>query len=127
VGNEAGLRFRIWYEHYRKFEPAIHSLIEEGGMTYDFNSLLPTEKIVFVISACYHAKQKVLNPTIKNRFLYLENLCNFFSTYQVDSEVQMMGLYNSFDFEMITKHKLYECKKFFDVFSSLNANINIKK
>src|SRR5580698_5146168 len=28
VGSEAGLRFKLWYEFYRKFEPFVHSLIE---------------------------------------------------------------------------------------------------
>lgn len=121
VGGEAGLRFKIWYEHYRKFEPFIHSLIEGGTMTLDFNSLAPTEKVVFVVAACYSAKQKLFAEPIKskNRFASLENLCRFFHHYQVDHELQVMGLYNSFDFDMIAKHKLYSCKEFFDLFTRI--------
>lgn len=129
VGNEAGLRFKIWYEHYRKFEPFIHSLIETGAMTLDYANLLPTEKVVFVVSACYYAKQKVLleKTKSKNRLIYLEHLCKFFTSYGVEHEVQVMGLYNSFDFEMIAKHKLYTCTVFFDHFSKLNENVTHKK
>jgi len=128
VGLEAGLRFKIWYEHYRKFEPFIHSLIDGGSMTLDFNSLIPTEKIVFVVAACYNAKQKLFEPSKpKNKFVYLENLCKFFTNYRVDHEVQVMGLYNSFDFNMITKYKLYECKEFFDLFNKISSNITMKK
>lgn len=129
VGGEAGLRFKIWYEHYRKFEPFIHSLIESGNMALDFNSLAPTEKVVFVVSACYYAKQRVFAeaPKSKNRFVYLENLCKFFIHYKVDHEVQVMGLYNSFDFDMIAKNKLYMCKQFFDLFTKISENITIKK
>lgn len=128
VGNEGGLRFKIWYEHYRKFEPYVHSLIESGDMIFDFHNLAPTEKVIFVVTACYYAKQKVFTETkkSKNRFAYLENLCKFFNQYKVDHEVQVMGLYNSFDFDMITKYKLYECKEFFDHFTKLNENITIK-
>lgn len=128
VGGEAGLRFKIWYEHYRKFEPFVHSLIESGAMTLDFKSLMPAEKLVFVITACYHAKQKVLSETnkSKNRFVYLENLCKFFIGYQVEHEVLVMGLYNSFDFDMIAKHKLYVCKEFFDLFTKISENVIIK-
>jgi hypothetical protein len=128
VGGEAGLRFKIWYEHYRKFEPFVHSLIESGAMTLDFNALAPTEKVIFVVTACYHAKQKVFAEPgkSKNRFVYLENLCKFFTGYQVDHEVQVMGLYNSFDFDMIAKHKLYACKEFFDLFTRISENITIK-
>lgn len=128
VGGEAGLRFKIWYEHYRKFEPFVHSLIESGTMTFDYHSLAPTEKVIFVVTACYHAKQKVFLEAkkSKNRFVYLENLCKFFTQYQVDHEVQVMGLYNSFDFDMITKHRLYECKEFFDHFTKLSENVTIK-
>lgn len=129
VGGEAGLRFKIWYEHYRRFESFIHSMIDGGLMTFEFNQLAPTEKIVFVISACYYAKQKTLGEPAKskNRFVYLENLCKFFIHYGVDHEAQVMGLCNSFDFDMITKHKLYMCKEFFDLFTKINQNVSIRK
>ncbi|CAB4196960.1 AAA domain containing protein [uncultured Caudovirales phage] len=128
VGAEAGLRFKIWYEHYRKFEPYVYSIIESGSMNLDFKALSPTEKVVFVVSACYHAKQKTLSETIKskNRFLYLENLCKFLINFHVDHEVQVMGLYNSFSFDQITAHKLYACKEFFDLFTKISEKINIK-
>jgi len=129
VGCEAGLRFKIWYEHYRKFEPFVHSLIETGEMNLNYQELAPTEKVVFVVSACYYAKQKVLQESVKlkEKFIPLENLCNFMDKCHVDHEVQVMGLYNSFDFELITRMKLYACKVFFDHFSKLNDNVTLKK
>jgi hypothetical protein len=128
VGSEAGLRFKIWYEHYRKFEPQVHSLIETGSMSIDFNSLSPTEKVVFVVTACYYAKQKLFSESLKskNKFVYLENLCHFLTSNHVDHEVQVLGFYNSFDFDMITKHKWYTCKVFFDHFTKLNESVTIK-
>ena len=118
VGSEAGMRFKIWYEYYRKFEPFIHSLIESGSMKFDFHGLAPTEKVVFVVSACHYAKQKTFSETSKskNRFVYLEHLCKFLSDYKVENEVQVMGFYNSFDYVMIAKHKLYSCAAFFEHF-----------
>ncbi len=129
VGAEAGLRFKLWYEHYRKFEPFIHSLVETGAMSLNFNDLMPTEKIVFVIGACYYAKQKIFqdHSKSKNRLIYLENLCNFLKSNNVEHEIQVMGFYNSFDFDMIAKHKLYACKIFFDHFTKLSENITFKK
>lgn len=132
VGAEAGLRFQIWYEYYKKFEPIVHSLIETGSIgQFKFNELMPTEKIIFVISACYLAKQKVIqefSKTTKNKFVCLDHLCKFLSTNNVDSEVQVMGLYNSFDFDMVTKYKLYANKVFFDHFKDLDdRNIISKK
>lgn len=128
VGNEAGLRFKIWYEHYRKFEPTIVSLIENGIMNINFDNLLPTEKIIFTITACFFAKQKTIHNSLKkNKFIYLENLCNFFINYKIDREMQVMALNNSFDFEMIAKYKLYSCKLFFDIFTNLNETIQIKR
>lgn len=129
VGDEIGLKFKIWYEHYRKFEPYVHSLIETGSMGLKFETLMPTEQVVFVVAACYYAKQKVFTDVSKskNRFVYLEHLCNFLTSNKVDHEVQVMGLYNSFDFDMITKHKLYTCKPFFDHFNKLNENVTFKK
>lgn len=128
VGCEAGLRFKIWYEHYRKFEPFIQALIENRSMTLDFDKLVPSEKIIFVISACYFAKQRVLESSkTKDKFKYLENLCKFFSYYKIDGEVQVIGLYNSFSFDLIASHKLYECKEFFDLFSNISSRVSIKK
>jgi hypothetical protein len=129
VGSEAGLRFKLWYEHYRRFEPFIVSLIETGKMTLEFANLSPTEQLVFVISACYFAKQKTIQniSKTKNKFIYLENLCQFLLNNKVDTEVQVMGFYNSFDFDMIAKYKLYSCKIFFQHFTKLNENINLKK
>lgn len=127
VGSEAGLRFRVWYEHYRRFEPYVHTLIERGTMALNFNQLMPTEKVVFVVSACYYAKQKVLSDKSRNRFVYLERLCEFFNSHEVDTEVQVMGLYNSFDFEMVRVQKLYTCKPFFEHFTKLSENVHFKK
>lgn len=128
VGAEAGLKFKMWYEYYRKFEPFIHSLIDAGSMTFDFQSLMPTEKIIFVISACYHAKQQTLSINVKskNRFLYLENLCKFLISYHIDREIQIMGLNNAFSFELITKHKLYSCTQFFNLFKEITENVSLK-
>lgn len=125
VGKEAGLKFKNWYEFYKKFDPFIYSLIETGSMSLDYDLLLPTEKVIFVTSACYVTKQKILKN--KSNFTYLENLCNFFLKRKVDTELQLLALTNSFSFEMITKYKLYSCKIFFDQFTKLNQKINLKK
>lgn len=129
VGHESGLRFQIWYENFRKFEPFIHSLIDNGSMNLDFNSLTPSEKLIFSISACYYTKTKILTLTnkSKNKFAYLENLCKFFSYYEMNEEVKVMGLNNSFDFNLITKLKLYECKEFFDLFNTITEKLQFKK
>lgn len=127
VGSEAGLRFKIWYEHYRKFEPYVRALIDNNNLSMDFHSLAPTEKVVFVITACYYAKQKVLTDKSKNRLVYLERLCNFLIKQNVDYETRVLGLYNSFDFDTVTKHKLYSCKVFFDMFSEMSESTTIRK
>lgn len=129
VGNNAGLQFKIWYEYYRKYENFVHSLIDTGSMKLDFNSLNVTERTVFVISCCQYAKQKAIQESIKTKpkFICLDNLCNFFVLNNVDKEIQTMGLYNSFDFEVVTKNKLYTSKNFFDLFTRLTENISIKK
>ena len=96
-------------------------------MSLNFEDLIPTEKIVFVIAACYYAKQKVFSDKTKNRFVYLERLCNFFNQCKVETEVQVMGLHNSFDFDHIQKHKLYQCTVFFDHFTKISEGVKFKK
>ncbi len=129
VGEEAGTRFKVWYTHYRQFEPHVRNLIEDGTMSIDFLSLKPTEQLVFVITACYAAKIKVIsdNSKSKNKLLSLDYLIDFFKKYNVEKEMQVMGLYNSFDFDLITKHKLYACPTFFEYFQQLSEKVVIKK
>jgi hypothetical protein len=127
VGAEAGLMFKIWYEHYRKFETPIQVLIDRGAMTIEFDDLHPSEKLVFVISACHYAKVKALADKGKHKFIHLERLCGFFEKFGVDPEVQVMGLHTAFGFDMVTKYKFYNCKRFFELFSKLSANVNFKK
>lgn len=129
VGYDSGLKFKIWYEHYRKFESHVQSIIDCCEMAIDWKLLQPTEKIVFTISACQLAKNKILDSKNKkvDKCHYLNNLCDFFIKYKVDKEIQIMALHNSFNFDFVAKHKLYECQKFFDVFSKLNETVSIKK
>lgn len=125
VGNEAGIRFKLWYEHYRRFEPYIRALIDNNNLSLDFNMLIPTEKIVFVVSACYYAKQKVIADKSKNRFIYLEHLCQFLIQQNVEPEIQIIGLDNSFGGDVVTKYKLYSCQVFFDMFGKLSQGVQI--
>ena len=127
VGSQAGLMFKVWYEHYRKFETPVRLLIEKNEMTIKWEDLIPTEKLIFIVSACYYTKQKVLDKGIKSKCTYLERLCAFFSKYDVAPEMQVLGLNNSFSFEIITKYKLYNCKTFFDLFSKLSQGVTFKK
>jgi hypothetical protein len=98
-------------------------------MSFNFNGLSPSEKLIFCISTCYYTKNKILTDTnkSKNRFAYLENLCKFFKSYEMSEEVKVMGLNNSFDFNMISKMKLYECKEFFDLFNHITEKLQFKK
>lgn len=128
VGKEVGFKFKIWYENYKKFDPYVQSLIDYNKMSLSYKDLMPTEKLIFVVSACFLAKQKTLSNINKSKkFIYLENLCNFFETYKVDIELQIIGVCNSFSFENITKYKLYSCKTFFNYFTKLNEKIILKK
>lgn len=130
VGEDAGLKFKIWYQYYRQYEPHIISLINNNKLNINFNDLLPTEKIIFVISACHFAKQSFIsanNSSKKNKMIYLENLCNFFIQNKVDTEIQIMGLHNSFDFNLIQKYKLYTSTIFFNHFTTLSQNVSFKK
>jgi len=129
VGSEAGLKFKLWYDHYRFFDPHIYSLNELGQMNFNFDQLTPSEKLIFVVSACFSTKLKVISNLDKNKdkFLYLKNLCNFLNNSKIDLELQIAGITNSFNFEMITKYKLYSCQEFFEYFTKLNEKINFKK
>jgi hypothetical protein len=126
VGYEAGFKFKTWYEHFRGFETYVHSLIETGSMLLNFAELAETEKIVFIISACFYAKQKTIEDSLKKKSLkYLENLTDFINSNNIEPEVQVMGLRNSFDVNLIInqKYKMYTCKPFFQLFNKLGEYI----
>ena len=72
VGNEAGLRFKIWFEYYRKFEPFVKELVEDGKLNIVYKDLIPTEKLIFVITSCYLTKlkafEKLQTKSAENHF-----------------------------------------------------------
>lgn len=123
VGQEAGVKFKMWYEYFRKFEPIIISLIETGKCAIDYASLEPTQKIMFCVSACHLAKLRFIQES-KNKPKYhcIENLCNFISENNVEPEIQTISISNSFPVEFVTNknYQLYKCKTFFDLSSKLN-------
>jgi hypothetical protein len=130
VGTSVGIRFKAWYEHYRKFEPHIISFLERGEMIFNFDDLVPTEKVAFVITACHLAKLSILDngkSKQSKRFIQLENLCKLFYAYNIDPELITIGLQTSFNFNFITKNKLYACKPFFKLYSEMNEIILSKK
>lgn len=126
VGYEAGLKFKVWYEYYRKFEPFILSLIENGECSVDIANLDPTEIIIFCTTACYFTKQKILDSKNKLKFQYIDNLVRFFDQYHIPEEVQLISMSNAFPIEIITKHKLYQSKLFFEKIKSLQDSVIIK-
>lgn len=126
VGYEAGLKFRIWYEYYRKFEPIIISLIENGECSIDILDLESTELLIFCITICFFTKQKIVEAK-KSKLVYLENLVNFFDKNKIDLELQLISVLNGFPFEFITKHKLYQSPLFFKKVSQLQEGVTFKK
>lgn len=127
VGYEAGLKFQVWYEYYRRFEPFILSLIENGECSLDISELSPTELLIFCTTACYFSKQKIIESKQKNKLQCLDNLVKFFNQYHVADEVQLVSLSNAFSFEFITKQKLYQSPLFFQKISSLQDGVSFKK
>lgn len=129
VGSEAGLRFKIWYEYYRKFEPFIFSIIDTGDCLINYKELQPTEKMVFCITACHLTKNRFIQESkSKPKYQCVENLCSFFVKHNVDPEIQSISLSNSFPIEFVAdkKYQLYNCKSFFELSSKLSS-IKIKK
>lgn len=125
VGFEAGFRFKVWYEYFKKYEDDIQSIIDNKYCNLNFANLNSSEKVIFVIGCCQYAKQQAIKS--KSKFTSLDNLCLFFDNYNVEKELQIMGLCNSFNFDLITKYKLYTSKSFFDLFTKLTQKLPIKK
>lgn len=127
VGYQAGLKFKVWYEYYRKFEPFVLSLIESGECAVNIDGLDPTEIIIFCTTACYFTKQKIIDSKTKSKFQYIENLVKFFEQHHIAEEVQLISMNNAFPFEFITKYKLYQNQTFFDKIKSLQDKVTFKK
>lgn len=125
VGFEAGTKFKMWYEYFRKFEPFIISLIETGDCLVDYANLEPTERVVFCITACHLTKARfILESKSKPKHHYIDNLCSYFVKNNVDPEIQSISLSNSFPIEFVAdkKYQLYNCKSFFDLSSKLSLS-----
>lgn len=119
VGSEAALKFETWLKYTRQFENPILSLIERGILDFDYAGLGLTEKLIFCIGMCYMAKTKIAASSIKKRMTYLDHLCKFMTEYKIPPEMQLASLGNSFNFDFITKYKLFEHKSFFKLIEEL--------
>lgn len=51
VGDTAAAKYRAWYNHYRKWDPAIQELIEQGKHP-DFSNAGSAEQLIVAIAAC---------------------------------------------------------------------------
>ena len=123
VGFDAGLKFRIWYDYYRGFEPFIASLIETGSCLINYQELTPTEKMVFCVAACHMTKARFVQESkTKPQYQYVERLCTFLINNQVSLENQAISFSNSFPMELVVnpKYKLYNCKLFFELSSKVS-------
>lgn len=128
VGDEAGLKFGLWYKYYRDFEPKILSFLDSGSYPINFNQLSIPEIYVFCVTLCHLAKRKIVESKIKTKQIqYAERVVSFFNQFNIENEVQLVTLRNSFPFEFITKYKLYESKIFLEKSSSLQDQAAIKK
>lgn len=123
VGKDIGIKFKLWYEYYRKFTPIINSLIDNGNCSINYSELEPTEKLVFCITLCHLTKLKLIEDCKSSiNYKSINNMCNFINENKVAPEIQLVCLSNSFpiDFVIDKKYQLYNNKLFYNLASQLN-------
>jgi hypothetical protein len=122
VGLDAGIQFSVYFNYFRRFEPAANALLQSGSLTsLNFSSLSPTERLVFCISTAHLAKQRMIRESKKKpSYSAINHLCSFLKD-NVEPEIQGMILNNSFPIEVVTdnRFKLYNCASFFELTSKL--------
>jgi hypothetical protein len=123
VGFEAATLFQAWFEHYRVFEKSIHSMLEGRENNIKFAELDKTAQWVFTSSACALAKNKCLAKPNKPKFRYLESLCEFLDREQVDVEIQLVALRNSFPMDDVVKYGLINCENFFEKIAEIDNRV----
>lgn len=124
VGLEAASNFRLWFQYFKEFEPKILSLIETGEYPKDIDKFSVSELFIFCVTLCYITKQKITASKIKLRNLkYIETVCDFYSRFDIEDEVQLVTIRNSFPVEFITKHRLYESQIFLEKSKELQTEI----
>jgi hypothetical protein len=124
VGYQVGIKFKMWYEYYRKFEPHILSLIETGECLINYSELGPTEKIVFCITTCHLTRVRFVQESKSQpQYQYTERLAKWIKDNKVDPEIQAHSLSNSFPFEFVAdkRYQLYKSKLFFELNSKLSG------
>lgn len=121
VGYAAATKFKVWYEWFRRWEPIILSMVENGNCGIDYKTLTPTEQLVFVISACHLTKIRFIQESkAKPKYRVVENLCSFLKE-NAEPEMQTIGLANSFPIEIVIdkRYNLLNCKPFFELHSKI--------
>jgi hypothetical protein len=122
VGEIVGKQFRIWYEHYRRFEPMALSLVEKGVSPSDWSKWGLTEQIVFVIVAAQTSRLRFIAASkTKPKYAYVERLVSFLDG--VEPELQTLAITNSFPLEMVVNpaYRLYQEPSFFAMSQRLSG------
>ena len=122
VGASAAVKFETWYKHYRKMDPIVEKLLENGQIP-DVSKYGASEVFICALSACSRVYRE-LKPNNEARIKkYCKNVYKWVGN--LSSDIQMGASRMAFggDFDNVQKYKLAEVEEFSKVFKDIKKKM----
>jgi hypothetical protein len=126
VGDSAAQVFDTWFSNFRKFEPAVNSLVRHGEKP-DTQKLASNETLMIAIAACsmvYGEMKKCKSKNTSTLITYIKNVYSWIN--DIPEELAMGAVRISFggDFDLIKKFELPSVPEFKNVFLKLKNKMD---
>jgi hypothetical protein len=122
VGDLAGTKFKAWYIHYRKFDPVVNELVDNGKHP-DLSNLSASDILVLALSACNRVYQEVKPNNKKKMEKIIKNVYPWIASIPEDHQIGAVRLSFGGDWEKITKYGLVEIPEFYEVFEKITKKL----
>jgi len=122
VGDGAAAKFNTWFQYYRRFDPIIADLVENGKHP-DVSKLQAQEILILAIAACSRVYSE-LKPNNKKRIdSVTKNVYKWLDTCQSDIQMGAVRLSFGGDWDNCHKYDLPKIPEFVSVFKNVKKKM----
>jgi SpoVK/Ycf46/Vps4 family AAA+-type ATPase len=122
VGDGAAAKYRTWFQYYRRFDPAIRDLVENGKHP-DTSKLTAQEILILAIASCSRVYSELKPGNKKKIESVTKNVYKWMDTLQSDAQMGAVRLSFGGDWENCHKFGLPQIPEFVKVFKSIKKKM----
>jgi hypothetical protein len=120
IGKDAGIKYKIYYEHYQQLLPLIDDIFNGKPITKKFDSLEPSKKLVACMISCARLANQLDQAQDKPKSI--EYVGRFFN--KVEPEIVLISVRSQITLDRIIKHNLDEQKEWEAILNEINNQVS---